>query len=96
MADPAVPSWLRELKAAVLAHLAAENATQVSLAVHLGVTPKHLSQVLAGGIVGSPVFIDQLATAVGLKITTVAAGESPATLAPSQRGRKRRASLHQK
>jgi transcriptional regulator with XRE-family HTH domain len=89
LTDAVSPAWLRYLRDEVRARIRAQHSTQASLAASLGVTPKHLSQVLTGTIAGSPWFLDRMAAAVGLRITVVpAADREPVLLGRDQRGLK--------
>lgn len=63
-----VQSSIEELKAAVRAELEADGASQADLARYLGVSQKHVSQVLSGKVTGSPRFLDAMAAAVGLDV----------------------------
>ena len=60
-----VPAWLTQLRAAVLRHIAAERSSQAALAAHLGITPKHMSQMLTGRVAGSAEMLDRIAIVVG-------------------------------
>jgi transcriptional regulator with XRE-family HTH domain len=86
--DAGSPPWLRHLRSEVRTRIRARNATQASLAAALGITPKHLSQVLTGTVVGSPQLLDRIAGAVGLRIVIMATGRDPVPLAPDRRGRR--------
>jgi hypothetical protein len=55
------PPWLADLRNKVKARLRAQGATQVGLAWHLGITPKHMSQLLTGTVTGTPEMLDRLA-----------------------------------
>jgi len=57
------------VKEAIRASLKADGATQADLARHLGVSQKHVSQVLSGRVPGSPAFIEAMAQACGLALT---------------------------
>jgi transcriptional regulator with XRE-family HTH domain len=82
------PPWLARLRAEVLRHIRAQGSTQAALAAHLGITPKHMSQVLTGKVNGSPQMIDRIAEAVGLRIALVAGEGEPVALPPGAwRGR---------
>lgn len=89
MTDPAsseaVASWLCHLRAEVRARLEARHATQASLAAYLGITPKHLNQILGGHVNGSPVLLARIAEAVGLQIAIVVTDREPVPLAEDQR-----------
>ena len=82
--------WLDQLRAEVLRRIKAQQSTQAALAAHLGITPKHMSQVLTGKVIGSPQMLDRIAAAVGLRITIAASGSEPVALPPDTRGRRRR------
>jgi transcriptional regulator with XRE-family HTH domain len=84
------PAWLARLRTEVLRHIRAQGSTQAALAAHLGITEKHMSQVLTGRVNGSPRVIDRIAEAVGLRIALVAGEGEPVALPPSRRGRARR------
>ena len=62
------------VKEAIRRALRADGATQADLARHLGVSQKHVSQVLSGKVPGSPAFIEAMAEACGLALTAEAAG----------------------
>ncbi len=81
--------WLRHLRAEVRSRLEARHATQASLADHLGISAKHLNQVLGGHTSGSPALLSRIAEAVGLQIAIVVTGREPAPLAEDQRPWKR-------
>ena len=86
MADAALDApWLRHLRAEVRARLEARHATQASLAEHLGISAKHLNQVLGGHVNGSPVLLARIAEAVGLQIAIMVTGIEPVPLAEDQR-----------
>lgn len=80
---PTDPLWVRDLRNKVRARLRAQGATQVGLAWHLGITPKHMTQLLTGTVTGTPGMLDRLARSVGLKI--VLAEGDPAPSLPSRR-----------
>lgn len=82
--------WLRHLRMEVRTRLQARHVTQASLAVHLGVTPKHLNQVLAGRMVGSPGLLARMAEAMGMQIAIVVTDREPVRLAGDMRGRHKR------
>ena len=82
------PPWLLDLRRKVKARLRKQGATQVGLAWHLGITPKHVNQLLSGKVVGSPEMLDRLARAVGLQITLADAESSPSL--PTRRTAHRR------
>jgi transcriptional regulator with XRE-family HTH domain len=77
--------WLRHLKAEACARLEARHVTQASLAEHLGITAKHVSQVLSGKVTGSPGLLARMAEAMGMQIVIVITGREPAELAADQR-----------
>lgn len=83
--EPEAP-WLRHLRMEVRTRLQARHVTQASLAVHLGVTPKHLNQVLAGRMVGSPGLLARMAEAMGMRIAIVVTDQEPVRLAKDMRG----------
>jgi transcriptional regulator with XRE-family HTH domain len=88
------PSWAAELRAEVSRRLRAQKATQIGLADYLGITPKHVNQLLRGHVTGTAEMLDALAGAVGLRITVEESGEPVPRLAgrkPSSRalGRQR-------
>lgn len=89
MTDAGSPPWLRHLRAEVRTRIRARHATQASLAGWLGITPKHLSQVLTGTATGSPDLLDRIAGAVGLRIVIMDTGREPVPLDADQRGRRR-------
>lgn len=89
-AKPADPPWLIDLRRKVRARLRAQGATQAGLAWHLGITEKHVSQLLSGTVTGTPEMLDRLARAVGLKITL--ADNGPAPSLPGRRTSRRRKS----
>ena len=59
------------IKAAIRAELKADGATQKDLARYLGITEKHVSQVLTGKVKGDPEMLLALAAAVGLSLEVV-------------------------
>jgi transcriptional regulator with XRE-family HTH domain len=71
------PPWLRDLRSKVKARLRAQGATQAGLAWHLGITEKHVSQLLTGKVDGTPEMLDRLARSVGLRITLADADSAP-------------------
>ncbi len=86
MADPpADVPWLRHLRTEVRARLTARHVTQASLAAHLGITAKHLNQVLGGHVTGSPDLLARMADAVGLGIAIVVTDREPVPLAEDRR-----------
>lgn len=84
MAEADAP-WLRHLRAEVRARLEARRVTQASLAEHLGITPKHVNQVLSGKVTGSPDLLARMAEAMGMQIAIVITDREPAELAVDQR-----------
>ena len=79
--------WLRHLRTEVRSRLRARHVTQASLAAHLGVTSKHLNQVLGGHVTGSPDLLARMAEAVGLSIAIVVTDREPVPLAEDRRPR---------
>jgi transcriptional regulator with XRE-family HTH domain len=77
--------WLRHLRAEVRARLEARHATQASLAEHLGISAKHLNQILGGHVNGSPALLARIAEAVGVQIAVVITDREPVPLATDQR-----------
>jgi transcriptional regulator with XRE-family HTH domain len=77
------PPWLRDLRNKVRTRLRAQGATQAGLAWHLGITPKHMSQLLTGKVDGTPEMLDRLARSVGLRIMLADADSAPSL--PSRR-----------
>jgi transcriptional regulator with XRE-family HTH domain len=61
-------SGLADIKAAIRAELKADGMTQADLAAYMGVSPKHVSQVLTGKVTGSMAFVERMASAVGLSL----------------------------
>ena len=82
------PPWLRDLRNKVKARLRAQGATQAGLAWHLGITEKHVSQLLTGKVDGTPEMLDRLARSVGLRITLADADSAPSL--PGRRTSRRR------
>jgi len=85
MTDAADTPWLRRLRAEVRARLEARHVTQASLAKHLGITPKHINQVLSGKVTGSPDLLARMAEAMGMQITVVDTDREPTELETDQR-----------
>lgn len=83
------PPWLADLRNKVRARLRKQGATQAGLAWHLGITPKHMCQLLTGKVQGTPEMLDRMATAVGLRIE-LADTEEPAPPLPRRRPSRRR------
>ena len=75
------PAWVRDLRQRVIAHLHATSATQIGLAEYLGVSPKHVNQILKGVIAGTPSMLDQMAAAAGLEIVVRESGRPAPVLA---------------
>ncbi len=65
-------SDLDAIKAAIRAELKADGCTQKDLARYLGVSEKHVSQVLTGKAEGHLRLISRMAEAVGLTVTVMA------------------------
>lgn len=84
MAETDAP-WLRQLRAEVRTRLRARNATQASLAAYLGISAKHMNQILIGKVVGSPALLARMAEAMGMQITIAPTGREPVPLAEDQR-----------
>jgi transcriptional regulator with XRE-family HTH domain len=82
-ADTGSP-WLRDLRCKVRARLRAQGATQAGLAWYLGITEKHVSQLLTGKVDGSTEMLGRLAAAVGLRIT-IADAAGPWPVLPGRR-----------
>jgi transcriptional regulator with XRE-family HTH domain len=74
---PPDPPWLIDLRRKAKARLRAQGATQAGLAWHLGITEKHVCQLLTGKVVGTPEMLDRLARAVGIQITLADAEDAP-------------------
>lgn len=72
--------WLLDLCRQVKDRLRAQGATQAGLAWYLGITEKHLCQLLAGKVGGSPEMLGRLAAAVGLRIAIEDAPGPPPVL----------------
>jgi transcriptional regulator with XRE-family HTH domain len=80
--------WLDQLRTEVRRRIRAQRSTQQALAAHLGITPKHMSQILNGKVSGSPEMLDRIAAAAGLRIAVVVGDGEPAELPPAaKRGR---------
>jgi len=77
--------WLRHLRTEVRTRLRARHVTQASLAAYLGISPKHINQILAGKVVGSPDLLARMAEAMGMEITVVTTGREPVPLAEDKR-----------
>jgi transcriptional regulator with XRE-family HTH domain len=65
------PGPLSDIKAAIRAELKADGCTQKDLAWYMGLTEKHISQVLTGKVKGDPEMLLALAAAVGLSLEAV-------------------------
>lgn len=86
--------WLDQLRAEVLRRIKAQRSTQAALAAHLGISPKHMSQVLTGKVVGTPQMLDRIAEAVGLRIAIVVGEAEPVELPrAAYRGRPRKTAV---
>jgi transcriptional regulator with XRE-family HTH domain len=85
MTDTADAPWLRCLRAEVRARLEARHVTQASLAGHLGISPKHINQILNGNVIGSPDLLARMAEAMGMQIAIVLTDREPVELATDQR-----------
>jgi transcriptional regulator with XRE-family HTH domain len=59
--------YLADLKKAIRAELKADGCTQVDLARYLGLSPKHVSQMLTGTVDGRFELLERMARAVGLE-----------------------------
>ena len=59
--------YLADLKRAIRAELKADGCTQADLAWYLGITPKHVSQMLTGTVAGRFELLERMAAAVGLE-----------------------------
>ena len=91
------PPWLIDLRRKVKARLRQQGATQVGLAWHLGITPKHVNQLLQGTVTGTPEMLDRLARAVGIEITLADAESRPSlpTRRTSHRRKPREAGVYE-
>lgn len=92
---PTGSPWLRDLRNKVRARLRAQGSTQAGLAWHLGLSEKHVSQLLTGKVVGSPEMLDRIAAAAGLRIVVTDA-EGPAPVLPRRRPNKGRRDVPRK
>jgi len=61
--------WLTEVKARIKVELRKDGCTQKDLAGYLGLTEKHVSQILTGKVQGSHAVIESMARAVGVSLT---------------------------
>jgi plasmid maintenance system antidote protein VapI len=86
---PSEVPWLCQLRSEVRRRVRAQASTRGALAAYLGITPKHMSQVLTGKVNGSPELLDRIAEAVGLRIVIAVGGESVPLPLALTRGRKR-------
>jgi transcriptional regulator with XRE-family HTH domain len=59
---------LAAIKAAIRRELKADGCTQKDLARYLGISEKHMSQVLTGAVTGHLPLIERMAHAVGLTL----------------------------
>ena len=57
-----------DLKAAIRAELEADGCSQKDLAGYLGLSEKHVSQVLTGQVIGTLWMLEKMAAAVGLSV----------------------------
>ena len=80
-------AWLSQFRAEVKRRIRARKGTQAALADHLGISAKHMSDILRGTVSPSPELAERIATAMGLRITVVAERE-PVPLGLDMRGRK--------
>jgi transcriptional regulator with XRE-family HTH domain len=71
------PPWLKDLRSKVKSRLRKQGATQAGLAWHLGISPKHVCQLLNGTVTGSPEMLDRLARSVGLQIVLAEGDKAP-------------------
>jgi len=88
------PGWLTDLRGQVRRRLRELGATQEDLAWGIGVTPKHVSEVLAGKATGSPQLLARMTGRVGLAITITDSGTPAEPLErppwrPSRTGQRR-------
>lgn len=60
---------LGRIKVAIRAELKADGCTQKDLARYLGISEKHVSQVLTGKVIGHLPTIEAMASAVGLSLS---------------------------
>jgi transcriptional regulator with XRE-family HTH domain len=89
LAAAGTAAWLDHLRRGVLTNIRAQKSTQAALAAHLGVSPKHMSQILTGKVNGSPEMLERIAEAAGLHIAVVVGENDPVPLpAAAPRGRK--------
>lgn len=65
------PAYLIEFRIAVREQIDAIGIKQMDLAAKLGISDKHLCEILSGAVGGGHATIDRIARAVGLRITVV-------------------------
>lgn len=63
-----VQSAERRLRDAIRAHLMETDTTQAALAEQLGITQKHMSQVLRGHVSLSLAMAERISAAIGLRL----------------------------
>lgn len=80
-------TWLHQFRDEVRRRLKTQCTSQAALADYLGISEKHISQILTGAAGGTPHLIDQIAAAMGLRIAVTVTGH-PAPLPLTLRGRK--------
>lgn len=78
---------LTAFRTAVVTRLREHHASQAALAGHVGITAKHMSQILRGKASPGPELLDKIAAAMGLQVTIAVIGD-PVPLAKDKRGRK--------
>ena len=71
MTTSTAPGPLAAMKARIRAELRADGCTQKDLARYLGLSEKHVSQVLTGKVVGDLRLLSRMAEAVGLSLEVV-------------------------
>lgn len=71
MTTSAAPGPLAAMKARIRAELRADGCTQKDLARYLGLSEKHVSQVLTGKVAGDLRMLARMAEAVGLSLEVV-------------------------
>jgi transcriptional regulator with XRE-family HTH domain len=62
------PETVASIKARIKAELRADGCTQKDLARYLGLSEKHVSQMLTGRVTGTLPLIEAMASAVGLSL----------------------------
>jgi transcriptional regulator with XRE-family HTH domain len=82
--------WVRQLRSEVRARLRDQDATQAGLAERLGITEKHMSQMLRGLVTGSPELLERMAGAVGLRIMVMEGGALVPPSLPKRRPHRKR------